>query len=210
MNKFLNKKVVVLGLSLLILAGIVVVLFRGFNVNFLLEQHEVMDFVIGKDFDMKDVSDICKDVFKNKKVVLKKVEVFDDSVSVNVNSITNEEKENFVSKMNEKFGTTKEVSDVKIETVPNVRIRDWVKPYIQPIAISAVIILAYIAIKFREENILKLLGKIIAILVLTIASLLSVCAILRIPMSPMYIMGLATIGIVELMMYINFHAKKQV
>ena len=50
MNKFLNKKVVILGLSLLILAGIVVVLFRGFNVNFLLEQHEVIEFVIGKDF----------------------------------------------------------------------------------------------------------------------------------------------------------------
>ena len=48
MNKFLNKKVIILALSLLIVAGIVVVLFRGFNVNFLLEQHEVIEFVIGR------------------------------------------------------------------------------------------------------------------------------------------------------------------
>ena len=36
MDKLLNKKVVILGLCLLIIAGMVVVLFRGFNVNFLL------------------------------------------------------------------------------------------------------------------------------------------------------------------------------
>ena len=83
MDKFINKnnKVLILGLSLLIIAGIVVVLFKGFNVNFLLEQHEVIEFVIGKDFEMKDVESICNDVFKDKKVVVSKIEVFVDAVS---------------------------------------------------------------------------------------------------------------------------------
>ena len=82
------KKISILGLCLLILAGVVVVLFRGFNVNFLLEQHEVIEFTIGKDFDLSEVYDICKEVFGNKKVVLRKIELFNDSVSINVNSIT--------------------------------------------------------------------------------------------------------------------------
>lgn len=210
MDKFINKnnKVLILGLSLLIVAGIVVVLFKGFNVNFLLEQHEVIDFVIGKDFEMKDVESICEEVFKDKKVVIKTIEVFDDAVSINAESITNEEKENLVNKLNEKFGTSKTVDEIKIETIANVRMRDWIKPYIQPIAISAVIILAYIAAKFREENLLKLLAKIIGILIITILSILSILAIFRVPMSPIYIMGLAAIALIELMVYINSYEKK--
>jgi preprotein translocase subunit SecF len=209
MDKFFSKKIVILGLSLLILAGVVVVLFKGFNVNFLLEQHEVIEFVIGKDFDMKDVKDICKEVFGDKKVVLKTIEVFDDAVSINVESITNEEKENLVNKLNEKYETTKSVDDVTIETVSNVRIRDWLKPYIQPISISAVIILAYIAAKFREENLAKLLAKIIGIVLVTVLALLSVLAIFRVPMSPIYIMGLTAVALIELMIYINTYEKKE-
>ena len=86
--------------------------------------------------------------------------------------------------------------------------RDWIKPYVQPIAISAVIILAYIAAKFREENLLKLMAKIIVILVVTILSILSILAIFRVPMSPIYIMGLAAIALIELMVYINSYEKK--
>ena len=209
MNKFLNKKVVILGLSLLILAGIVVVLFRGFNVNFLLEQHEVIEFVIGKDFEMKDVKEICDEVFGDKKVVLRTVEVFNDAVSINVESITNEEKENLVTKLNAKFGTTKTVDEVTIEPVSNVRMRDWLKPYIQPIVISGLIILAYIAVKFREENLIKLLSKIIIIVVVTVLSILSILAIFRVPMSPIYIMGLTAIALIELMIYINSYEKKE-
>lgn len=207
MNKFLNKKVLILGLSLLILAGIVVVLFRGLNVNFMLEQHEVIEFVIGKDFDMKEVSNICNEVFGNKKVVLKTIEVFNDAVSINVESITNEEKLNLVNKLNEKFGTTRAVDEIKVETVANVRIRDWVRPYIKPVIISAIIILGYIAVKFREENVLKVLGEIILIILLTMAVILSVLAIFRVPVSPIYIMFLTIIALVEIMIYINQHEK---
>lgn len=208
MNKFLNKKILILGLSLLILAGIVVVLFRGMNVNFMLEQHEVIEFVVGKEFDMKDVSNICDEVFGNKKVVLKTIEVFDDAVSINVESITNEEKSNLVNKLNEKFGTTKTVDEIEVETVANVRVRDWVRPYVKPVIISGIIILGYIAVKFREENILKLLGEIIGIMVLTMAVILSVLAIFRVPISPIYIMYLTTIALVEIILYINKLEKK--
>ena len=196
------KKVCILGLSLLILAGLVIVLFRGFNVNFLLEQHEVVEFVIGKDFELSDVKEICREVFGNKKVVLRKIEVFNDSVGINVSSITNEEKENLVKKLNEKFGTNKDVSEVEVKTVAKVRIRDWVKPYIKPISVSAVIILSYIAIRFREENLLKLIAKIVGIMVLTILAILSVFAIFRVPMSPIYIMGLTAVALIELIVYI--------
>lgn len=203
------KKISILGLCLLILAGIVVVLFRGFNVNFLLEQHEVVEFTVGKDFELSDVYDICKEVFGNKKVVLRKIELFNDSVSINVSSITDEEKTNLVNKLNEKFGTNKDVSEVEVKTVAKVRIRDWVKPYIKPIVVSGIIILAYIAIRFREENLLKLLAKIVGIMVVTILALLSIFAICRVPMSPIYIMLLTSVALLELIIYIvKLNSKK--
>ena len=204
------KKISILGLCLLILAGIVVVLFRGFKVNFLLEQHEVVEFTIGKDFEISDVKNICKEVFGNKKVVLRKVEVFNDSVSINVGSITNEEKENLVNKLNEKFGTDKNVSEVEVKTVAKVRIRDWVKPYIKPILVSSIIILAYIAIRFKDQNLLKLFGKLLGVIILTIATLLSIFAIFRIPMSPIYIMLLTIIALIELIVYTNFIDERKI
>ena len=204
------KKISILGLCLLILAGIVVVLFRGFKVDFLLEQHEVVEFTIGKDFEISDVKNICKEVFGNKKVVLRKVEVFNDSVSINVSSITNEEKENLVNKLNEKFGTTKNVSEVEVKTVAKVRIRDWVKPYIKPILVSSIIILAYIAIRFKDQNLLKVFGKLFGVIILTIATLLSIFAIFRIPMSPIYIMLITIIALIELMVYTSFIDERKI
>ena len=203
------KKISILGICLLILAGIVVVLFKGFNVNFLLEQHEVVEYVVGKDFELSDVYKICKDVFGNKKVVLRKIEVFNDSVSINVSSITNEEKENLVNKLNEKYGTNKTVSEIEVKTVAKVRIRDWIKPYIKPIIVSGIIILAYISIRFREQNIFKLVGKILGIIIITILSLLSICAIGRVPMSPIYVMLLTVVALSELMIYIVKVDKKK-
>lgn len=197
------KKISILGICLLILAGIVVVLFRGFNVNFLLEQHEVIEFNIGKDFELSDVKNICKEVFGNKKVVLRKIELFNDSVSINVSSITNEEKENLVNKLNEKYGTEKDISDVEVKTVAKVRIRDWVKPYVKPTIVSSIIILGYIAIRFRNDNLIKVIAKIVGTIILTTLTILSVFAICRIPMAPICIMVLIMVALAELILYIN-------
>ncbi len=197
------KKISILGICLLILAGIVVVLFRGFNVNFLLEQHEVIEFNIGKDFELSDVKNICKEVFGKKKVVLRKIELFNDSVSINVSSITNEEKENLVNKLNEKYGTEKDISDVEVKTVAKVRIRDWVKPYVKPTIVSSIIILGYIAIRFRNDNLIKVIAKIVGTIILTTLTILSVFAICRIPMAPICIMVLIMVALAELILYIN-------
>ena len=43
----------------------------------------------------------------------------------------------------------------------------------------------------------------------TVLSLLSIFAILRVPMSPIYVMGLTAISIIELMVYINSYEKKE-
>ena len=55
-----NKKIILLGLILLIIAGIIVVAFKGFNVSLIYQQHENVSFLIGKDVDLKDIKQIFK------------------------------------------------------------------------------------------------------------------------------------------------------
>lgn len=203
-----NKKIVILGLILLVIAGIIVVALKGFNVNLMLSQHESVDFVIGKEFNISDIESICKDVFGDKKVILRKIELFDDAINVNVLSITDDEKQNFIDKMNEKYETQYTVEDLTISTVPNVRIRDLIKIYIKPVCISAAIIVVYIFIRFKKINPLKIVVKTIFIIISTEAALASLIAITRIPLSAIIINLMLLIALLELLLSLYKAEKK--
>ena len=192
-----NKKIVILGLILLVIAGIIVVALKGFNVNLMLSQHETIDFVIGKEFNINDIELICKEVFGEKKVVLRKVELFDDAINISVISITDDEKQNFIDKMNEKYETQYTVEDLTISTVPNVRIRDLIKIYVKPVCISTIIIAVYIFIRFKRINPLKIVFKTIFIIISTEAALASLIAIIRIPLSATIINLMLLIALLE-------------
>ena len=119
-------------------------------------------------------------------------------------------KAKLVEKMNEKYGETKTVEDLTIDTIPNVRIRDWINPYIKPVCISIFIILAYIAIRFRKLNTIKLLGNLILKIAVTILAILSIVAILRIPMIPNYITILTIVAVAECCVYLSKFEKNLV
>ena len=202
-----NKKIILLGLILLIIAGIIVVAFKGFNVSLIYQQHENVSFLIGKDVDLIDIKQICKEVFNGKEVVLKEMELFNDSVNISVESITNEEKEQLINKINEKYGTEFTLEGITTRTISNIRIRDLIKPYFKPVILSAVLIIVYLIIRFRKSNIVELLGTIAVVIILTEALLASIIAIVRLPLSPVMINLMMLVAVVELLVYIN---KKEV
>lgn len=203
------KKILLLGLILLIIAGIVVVALKGFNVSLTCKQHESISLYIGKEINMNDVKTICKDVFGNKNFILRDVELFNDSFSISVETITNEEKEELINKINEKYGTNFSAENVKVNTNSNIRIRDLVKPYLKPVVVSAVLIAVYLVIRFRKVNAFKLLGTILGEIVLTEFALASFIAIVRIPLSPILINIMASIAVIELLVYINNKEKSK-
>ena len=67
-----SKKIILLGIILLIIAGIVVVALKGVKVSLLLQQHEEINIYIGKPTELKDVKNICKEVFGEKQFVVYK------------------------------------------------------------------------------------------------------------------------------------------
>ncbi len=202
-----TKKILLLGLILIIIAGIVVVALKGVNVSLLYEQHESVNLVIGKEININDIKDICKEVFSDKEVIIRKVELFDDSVNINVESMTDEEKQKLVEKTNEKYGTDFTVESISVKSNPKVRIRDIVRPYIVPLVISIIAIVAYMVIRFRKMKISKLLGKIFVVIVLTEALIVSIVTITRIPVTPTLINVMFALAMFELVLYIDFTEK---
>ena len=131
-----SKKILLLGIILLIVAGVVVVLLKGFNVSLFYRQHEELNIVIGKEVNIKDINGICKEVFGNKSFIVRSVELFDDSISIRAESITNEEKSELVNKINEKYSTELVAEDLTVNENPNIRIRDLIRPYVKPVIAS--------------------------------------------------------------------------
>ena len=176
---------------------------KGFNVDLMLEQHEEMNIVIGKEINVKEVKNICKEVFKNKQTIIRTVDLFNDSVNISVESITDEEKSELVIKLNEKYETELSVEGLSVYTVSNVRIRDLIRPYISPVVISVIVIVAYLIIRFRKMSVVKLLGKLFGIIILTEAVIASVIAISRMPVSATIVNLMTVVAVIELIFYIS-------
>lgn len=203
-----SKKIVSLGIILLIIAGIIVVALKGFNVSLMFGNHEVIEVRVGKEVNIDIVNKICREVFQDKKYVAKELEVFGESFQINVDSITDEEKANLLTKINEKFETEKTVDDLKISTVSNKRIRDVVKPYVAPMVISVVVVFVYMLIRFRKVDGLKIIIDYATKVILLNAILFSIIAITRIEVSDFIINFAMLITIAMLVYYIAKSEKK--
>ena len=89
------------------------------------------------------------------------------------------------------------MEDLRIRFVANKRIRDIVRPYVIPMLIVFGIVCLYALIRFRKINSLKLVMTDMGQIILTEIVLLSVIAIVRIPVNDLWINGLLLIAIVE-------------
>ena len=180
-----NLKILIYALSIIILAGIIVILLKGFNVDLMLRSHDEVNFVVQNEFDVNVINEIAKQTFKDKKFVIRKIEIFNDGFSINADNITEEEKENLKKKIAENYGIDED-RDIVIENIPAVRLRDIVKPYITPGIICAIAIYIYYLIrfyKFLNEKIWVELLKSIGIVIFVNLAVASIIAITRIPVS---------------------------
>ena len=177
-----NKNKIIYGLALLIIIiGIIVVVTKGFNVGLDYMPSQKIEIYIGKEFELNDIKNIANEVFGNQQVSIKKIELFEDMLSITSKEISEEQKNNFIQKLSEKYDLETEAESIDIVSVPNIKLTDIAKKYIFPIAISFAIILIYIGIRFAKINSFKVILE--SVLNVGIIELLfaSVLAIGRIP-----------------------------
>lgn len=205
------KKILIYMLVILILAGSIIVALKGFNVDLSLQKHDSINYIVGKDFEISDIKEISKEVFKDKKVVLRTIEVFNDAISINTSSITEEEKDMLITKLDEKYKDGEKTENVEIISTPTIRLRELLSPYIVPALI--VFVLTFIVENIRiigkyKKSYLKILEAIL-VLILTQLSILSIIAICRIPISIITIPVLIFIAIIELILFFEYKINEE-
>lgn len=182
MKQLTNKsKTIIALLGIIISIGVITILTIGLNFELKCRETKNIQLYLEKDFSISDIKQITNEVFNDQEVIIQKVEVYEDMVSISTINITEEQKQNLINKINEKYNLNLEAENTEINTIPQLRGRDIIKPYIIPFIISTVIVLIYIVIRYQKLGIVKTLLKTIGIILLAQILLLSIIAIIRIP-----------------------------
>ena len=182
MKQFIkSKQLKIILIALVIIAGIVMIAVKGFNFDLKYQDTQRVELYLKTEFNISDIRQITDEVFGIQKVMIQKVEVFEDSVSITTTSISDEQKSNLITKINEKYGTELTAEDTVVEDIGHTRGRDIIKPYIIPFVIAVIVVLIYLGIRYYKLSIAKVIAKSIGIMALAQILLFSVIAITRIP-----------------------------
>ena len=176
----MKKKVIYSILVVLFVAAIIVTVVKGFKVDLYYAEGEVVTVNVGRDINLKEISGIVKDIFKGQDILLQEVEMFKDSFSVKTTKVTEEQLNDLVKKIKEKYGSKLSRNNVEVDHEKNVHLMDILKPYIAPIGLSLVFILAYYAVRFRWSAYMYNLIKYLIIVGMFTYSVIVLC---RIPVS---------------------------
>lgn len=177
------KKVIQILLICLMIAGIIVIATLGFKVGLKYSENTQINIAIEKDYNIKDIKAIAADVFGNNKITIQVVELYEDMIQITVKEASQEQIEEFNNKINEKYEIENAMEDIIVSYNANTKLRDLAKPYIAPIAISAVLVVAYEAVRFHKLGMWKILYKLAMSIIAPQAVLFSVYAVLRLPIN---------------------------
>lgn len=206
-----NEKILYVILACIIIIGAVIIGVKGLNFSLKYSPNKQIEVYIGKEFDNNDIKQIVKEVIGNKQVIVQKVEMYDEIVSIIVKEMTDEQIEKVNSKINEKYGLENTVKeDINVTENPNLKGRDLIRPFIFPIALSLIIILIYAGIRFRKLDIFEVLTKIIGLNILTELLYVSILAITRLPVNALTVPTVIAIyAIITLAIFNDFETRER-
>ena len=176
-----GNKIIYIIVAVLILVGAIVCGIKGFNIELFYMPRQEMIISNNTGLDSSKVLEIAKSVLGNQKVKVQEVERFGNSVQITSTSISDEEKQNIITKINEEYSLDISADEVTKTEVPATRIRDILNPYILPGSISIIVILLYFIIVYHKIGIYKVVFKTILIPVITEVTYYSIIAITRLP-----------------------------
>lgn len=201
------KIIVISIMTLVILAGIVVTGICGFNKELKYSQSQSIDVYIEQEVDVSKIKEIVKENLGNSNNMVQTVEIYKDLVTIRAKEITDEQKNNIVNKIKENYEFSQTAEDTTINTVPATKLIDMYKKYIVPFAISGVLVLIYMAIRYYKKGILKVIGRTIIFPIFGELFLLSIIALARIPVGRFTPVLVITMYIASILMVIKQNEK---
>ena len=185
------KKIVYAILVCIIIAGAVITCTIGLKADIVYSKNVELEVYIGKTFEIKDIEKIVDEVFQNERHIVRNIEFFNDMITITLPEKSDEQLapkiEELNTKINEKYEIENKVEDITISHNPKIKLSSILKPYIMPIVISLVIILIYVAIRYRKLGVLKTIISYILTVGAVEAVYLSILAITRFPINRLVI-----------------------
>lgn len=202
-----KKKIYGIVIAVILIAIIFICFFR-LNFSLMYSDNTRLDIYIGKDYNIKDIKLIAKEIFKNQKIEYQKIETFNDTVAVTVKEATDDQINELKDKIKEKYELETTENLIQVSKVAHLRGRDIVKPYIIPTALATGVLLIYIGIRYMKLGALKIMCDLLIKLIASEALYLSAIAIFRLPIG-IYTMpiAIAIYLLVIIVLIINYQRK---
>ncbi len=176
-----KAKILYIIIAIVIIVGAIVTGIKGFNIELMYSNRQQIVVTNNTGFNIEEVKEIAKSVLEDKKAKVQKNEWFENSVIISSTEISDEEKENIVNKINEKYSSNILNEDVSVISIANTRIRDILKPYILPGIVTFSLVLLYFVIVYNKIGIKKVLLTGILTPIITELVFFAIVAITRIP-----------------------------
>ena len=180
------KKILIILAVIIAIAGIAMIAVKGFNYGILYSNTQRLNIYFENNFEIKDVEQIAKEVLGNN-IIVRKGNLFSTVASITASEITDEQKENLITKLNEKYEIEiDKEKDVVTMNVPQTNMYDIISSYITPSVIIFILVLVYSAIRFKKQGIVKSLVIPMLSTILVLAVYVGIYAIARIPVNDLF------------------------
>ena len=203
-----NKKLIYIVIALIIIIGIISIFVLRLNFTLMYSEHTRINVYLGKNYELQDIKQISQEVFGDQEIIYQEIETFHDSLAITVKQATEEQITNLETKLKEKYEIDSEEEILQVNEVGHLRGRDIVRPYIIPMIISTLVILAYVGIRYLNLGVFRTTFTLFLRLIISEALLLSVIAIGRIPIG-IYTMPVAIILYLLVIIYSIIGFKKK-
>ena len=100
-----ETKILIALIAIILILGTIMIATKGIAFELKYQDSQKVELNIGKEFEEKDIKSITSEVFGKQPVMIQSIEVYKDAVSITTTEITEEQKANLISKVNEKYGT---------------------------------------------------------------------------------------------------------
>ena len=148
-----NKNIIIyIIICLIIIAGIAVWEAKGFRTEMQFAPRKEIELTNYTGIEISDVENIASEVLGNTKFMVQRVETFGNAVVIVAKDITEEQRNNIVTKFNEKYGTNIKSENIEIVSIPFTRIKDTIKRFIVPGVATLILVFAYFVIRFKKMH----------------------------------------------------------
>ncbi len=187
-------KIMIVIVALIILAGIIMICVKGYNYDLLYSKSVRMNIYLTKEFKVNEIEEIAKEILGTNKLKVQQGNTFGTVVSIVSKEITEEQQNNIIQKLNEKYEIEiNKDEDVIVAQIPQVNIWEMITKYILPLVITTIVIIVYFVIRYRKQGIIKCIGIPVLSLIGIIALYVSIIALTRIPVNELFIIFLVLI-----------------